>query len=259
MGQNSTGLRRTATQTQVLPAGLDLGRMEYNRFKGIYQVSPGATFQQGAPVALDSTGAVVLANGAQQVLGVAMWAKASTMVSMVVDQAIVFPTANSTVTLQPGLGTVALYPTAGAPATGPYTVTTDYTVNTTAGTVTVVSASGTAPAVGTTIYASYTFTLSPAQQLIQGFNYHNVLDYTQFQEGKITVIKAPAEIFTTAFDQTVNYTYTGATSNIYVNTAGLFTTATAGSAKLVGHVLQPPVAGDSFLGIEFFGNVGVNA
>ena len=240
------------------PNGLDLTRCEIVRAAGHYKAASSGSFRQGTGVMLNSSREVVAfdANAASTFLGVAKWDKVTATQSIVVDERVVFGTALATKTLAHPLLVSGSVVVRSATAFGgtTYTVTTHYTVDHTAGTISHV---GTID-VTLPVYVTYVWTLSTEDlYLLDGVNFWNTPDYATVQDGRITVIKAPSVIFTSEWDTAVSYAYTGATSNIYCNSNGIFSSSSS-SAKLVGKVEQLPTAADPYLGIELIGQVAAN-
>lgn len=252
----NSGAQLEAFQTQIYPSGLDLHRCSILIAKGVWKAGS-ANFRQGAPVMLNASREVVLSDGTA-FLGVAKWPKMSLGQAVEVDEQISFTAAGQTVNLKrAGIAASSLQiRTATQFGGSAYTVTTDYTVNTTNGTVTQV-ALGAIPVDGTIIYVTYTWSLTEAHYKYQGKNFYNNNDWVSLQADRITVIEAPAEIYTTEYDTDQVYALTGANSNIYVNASGQFTTV-AGGSKLHGFVSSLPSAKDPFLGIKLIGTVVAN-
>lgn len=256
----STPQKRASFEAnKAFPAGLDRLRCECNRRLGVWRANSGTTFRQGMAVGLNSTGEVVVfdaANGTT-LLGVAAMNKMSLGRSVVTDQSITFGVDNATKNLaHSGLvsGSVVVRSATGGTGTT-YTVTTDYTVSLTNGTITHVAAGAideTLP-----VYVSFAWSLTEQDYDFQGKNFWQQNDDVSIQDLRVSVIEAPAQVFTTEYDPSVVYALTGANSNIYANASGLFTSASA-SAKLCGKVINIPSAADPYLGIEFIGQVAAN-
>lgn len=241
---------------RIHPEGLDLGRCQIKEALGVFVADPAATFRAGMIVMRNASGLVVPSNGLD-VLGVAKWNHALTLVAVAVDEAIVL-TATDTIPLKRGNVSNVRVASAKEGAGTTYVVTTDYTVSLANGTVTRVGA-GTIAA-GATVYVSYTYAITEAELLqTQGKNFWNTLDEVSINEGRITVITDAELIYTSQYDTSVAYSITGANSNLYASTAagkeGLLTTSSAGSAKFVGRVFQVPTAADPFLGLRLIKQV----
>jgi hypothetical protein len=242
-----------AFSNKIFREGLDLTRSQIRENLGVFVADPTATFLQGMLVMRNSAGLVVPSNGLD-VLGVAKWNHATSLLAVEVDEAIVLTGTNPSSLKR---GNVSNLRVASAPAGGGtvYTVGTDYTFSGPNGTVTRVAAGGITS--GSTVYVTYTFVI-PTQDLYQtqGVNFWNNLDEVSQADGRVTVITDSELLFTTQYDTSRVYTLTGATSNLYASTAagkeGLFTTDPAGGAKFVGRVMQVPTASDPYLGVRLF-------
>lgn len=249
----SVGLGNTAPlgsfMNRVFPEGLDLGRCQIAEALGVWVADPANTFRAGSLVMQNSSGLIVPTDGVN-VLGVAKWNHATSMLAAVVDEAIVL-TATTASNLKHGTVTNLRVASAVLGGGTVYTITTDYTVSAANGTVTR-NGGGAIPS-GATVYVSYTFQVAPLDLLqIQGQNFWNNLDEVSQADSRCTVITSAGLIYTTQYDTTDTFALTGATSNLYASTTlpGLFTTKTAGSAKFVGRVFQVPTAADPFLGLR---------
>jgi hypothetical protein len=252
--------KRASFQTQLFPAGLDLNRCEIHRALGVWKAADGASFRAGQPVMLNASGEVVVGNQTAT-LGVAKWDKITQKTTVVVDEVVLFGTAGATKNLKPNMLSNVTTQVRSAAAFGGtlYAITDDYTLNLVNGTIThVVAGSGGTIVPTAPVYVTYTRTLTEADLLLEGKNFWASLDYVSVQDGRIAVIQAPAQIFTTVFDTSQVYALTGEKSNIYVNAAGLFSTVLT-SSKLVGRVISVPSASDPFLGIDFHGTVEANS
>jgi hypothetical protein len=256
-----------AFQNQIFPNGLDLGRCTIQQDIGAYYAAPGAVFQQGSLVALDSVTQMVVpftgAGTSTFLLGVVKWAKAPSINAAVADEPVTFTVgaAPQTATLKhPNVANVALNsaPQMGgtlfigdSPGAG-----TDYTVNTTNGIITTVAAGALTPTLANNVYyATYTWTLSAADLYqFQGLNFWNFTDNVSIQDNRVTVITDWSMLFTTQYDTAVEYTIG---QQLVATSGGLFGTAasvgTVAGAN-VGRVFQLPGVNDPFLGIISGGN-----
>lgn len=251
----SVGLGNTADlgafMNRVFPEGLDLGRCQIKEALGVFVADPAVTFRAGQIVMQASTGLIQASDGVN-VLGVAKWNHATTMLAAAVDEVVVLTGTTASNLKNANVSNVRVASAVKGGGTV-YALTTDYTVNTTNGTVTR-NGAGAIPS-GASVYVTYTFQVS-AQNLLQlqGTNFWNGLDEVSQADNRVTVITDAELIYTTQYDTTDTFTLTGATSNLYASTTlpGLFTTKTAGSAKFVGRVFQVPTAADPFLGVRMF-------
>lgn len=249
--------RLSRTHNQTFPHGLDRDRSVIDSTLGTYRAATSASFRSGAPVMLNSSGEVVLAD-VTQCIGVAMANKMTLGSTVVVDEEVTFGTAGAAVQLR-GTNSVSEVMVRSAADFGgsAYTVTTDYTV-TSGGLLTHVALGGIDEA--EPVYVTYRYALVELDYQLEGKNFQNSLDDVTYQDNRIAVAHPGQDVivFTTEFETDVAYALTGATSNIYVNSSGLFTSSSGGSARLVGTVFQVPEAGDEWLGIRFRGSALVN-
>jgi hypothetical protein len=248
--------RLGAFQNNVFPRGLDLGRCVIIQDLGIYRAADAAAFEQGMLVSQDAAGDLIKCVS-KPVLGVAKWNKAAVYTAAVIDEAIAFPTAASTVNLRhPTIKNVRVQSAANYGGS-PYTVTTDYTVNTTNGTITQVALGGIPLA--TTVYVSYTYDLTSRDLDFHGRNFFNYTDDVSISDSRVTVITDASFLFTSQYDTNRStYALTGTGKNLYCggNTtalAGMFTND-SGEGAFVGHVIQLPTADDPFLGVRLGGD-----
>lgn len=260
--------KRASFQQQLFPAGLDLNRSEIHRALGVWKAAATASFRAGQAVMLNSSGEVIVSDGTS-ILGIAKWDMVSVKRATVIDQPIVFGVAGATKKLKPKIvGSAAANSvrvnSAVAGGGTAYTDTNngaggdDFTVDYTTGDIVHIAAGSNGDIDPTaTVYASYAYELTESDLLLEGKNFWQSTDYVSIQDGRITVIEAPAQIFTTEYDTSKTYALTGANSNIYVNASGQFT-STVGSNKLVGRCISVPSAADPFLGVNFFGQVVAN-
>lgn len=231
------------------PQGLDLGRCQIRSAPGHFLASSAATWRQGQFVRLSTTagqiGQVILSDG-NDFIGIAKFAKTTSPLAIVVDEAVTFSASAATVTLaNPNISDVVVFSAVEQGGTR-YTVTTDYTLNTINGTITHVGGGGiTAPA---TVYVSYTYTLTAAQIASEGQNFFNSTDDVSLMNNRITVIQGQCVIYTTEFEKTGRtYSLGGTGSNLYVNSSAILTNNPT-SNKFVGKVIELPTAKVPYLG-----------
>lgn len=263
MGTQNSGTRLSAFSNQLFPAGIDLNRSRITVADGTWVAASAAAFRAGSPVMLDSNGAVVIADGTKRVLGVAKWPKVTLGTAVVVDEEVNFGSAGATATLaHPNISNIAVRSAINGGGTQ-YTDTVidtgdDYTVNLTNGTILHIAALSNGDIDPTLpVYVSYTWSLTASDYQFEGLNFWNSNDYWTIQGGFGCVIEAPSKLYVTEYDTRQVYSLTAATSNIYVNSSGLFTTV-IGSNLLVGKCISVPSAEDPFLGINFHGQVTAN-
>lgn len=261
MGTQNNGIRRAAFRNQLFPAGLDLHRSEITRALGVWKAASAATFRAGQPVMLNANGEVALFDAAagSTMIGVAKWSKVTLGRSVVLDQSVIFGASNATKNLKPNLVSGSVVVRSAVEGAGTvYVEGTDYSLVLANGTITHIETGGSIVEANP-VYVSYTWSLTEEDYALEGKNFWQSNDYVSIQDGRIAVVQAPAQIFTTEFDTSKAYALTGATSNVYANSSGLFTSSSGGGAKLVGKVISTPTAGDPFLGIELVGQVAANS
>lgn len=252
----SSGAKLTAFQSSIFPSGLDLNRSEILRAKGTWKAATSASFRAGQAVMLNASNEVIISD-ATAVLGIAKWSKVTLGVSVNVDEPLVMTGTTAQNLKRGNVSNVSVRSAVDQGGTA-YTDTTHYTVNTTNGTVTRVAGGGGFITDGQTVYVTYTYSLTEADYEFEGKNFWQSNDWVTVQDGRITVIEAPADIFTTEYDTSRTYALTGAAgSTLYINSSGIFTNSSSG-AKLVGHVIQLPSAGDPYLGVRFIGQIVAN-
>lgn len=244
--------RLEAFQSDTFATGLDLKRCEITRNLGVYKASEGATIRQGQMVALNASQELVVADS-NGVRGVARWNKALLGKSLNVDEPV---TLTGTTTMNLARPNVSNVSVRSAPNQGGTVYTgggTDYTVNTTNGTITRV-ALGAIPS-GDTVYVTYTYDMTESDYRFQGKNFFNTNDDVSPAEGRLAIVQGPATIFTTEYDTSRTYALTGAGASLFcggttAGLEGLFTNNPA-EGRYVGRVIQLPSAADPFLGLEF--------
>ena len=241
-----------AFQNKTFQEGLDLGRCVINKALGTWVADPASSFRAGMLVMRNASGLLVPSDGTDFV-GVAKWNHATSMVGQVVDEPVVLngtiPSNLKHANLVVDAGSVALLSVKDTAGGTPFTLTTDYTVNATNGTVTRVP---TAIGDGDTVFVSYSFNLSQLElSSQQGLNFWNNLYEVSQADGRCAVIESASMLFTANFDPSVAYTLNG---NLYAATdngrEGFFTSDNAGSAVFAGRVLQLPTAADPYLGLR---------
>jgi hypothetical protein len=230
---------------RIFPEGLDLGRCQITQALGIYVADPTNTFRAGQIVMRNASGLVVPSDGSD-VLGVAKWNHALTMMAAVADEAVVLTGVVASNLKHPMISNVRVASAVKGGGTV-YTITTDYTLSTTNGTITRVALGGITD--GATVYVTYTWQITESDLVqMQGKNFWNTNDEVSQNESRITVITDAELLYTTQYDTSKVYSLTGANSNLYASATGLFT-STSGT-KYVGRVFQVPTAADPFLGLK---------
>ena len=235
---------------RLFPEGLDLGRCQITQALGVFVADPTNYFRAGMLVMRNSSGLVVPSDGTD-VLGVAKWNHANFLQAAVVDEPVVLTGTTASNLQHATVSNVRV--ASGLVGAGAYTLTTDFLVDTTHGTVS--RTGGSSILSGSTVYVTYTFAIVEQDMLqLQGKNFWNSNDEVSQADGRCTVITDAEVLFTTQYDTAQVYSLTGSGSNLYAATnsslKGLFTTDSSGGAKFVGRVFQVPTAADPFLGLR---------
>ena len=246
---SSQGIRSAAFSSDLYQKGLDLRRSRLGHVDGTLIADPAATIRPGAMVANGAAG-VVQAN-LVDVIGVAKWGKQQFGYSTEVDEAIVLNGTTATALKRANVSNVAVRTAAGL--SGTPVGAAQYTVSTTNGTIARVG--GSTIADGATVYVSYTWALTAAQYQFDGLPFHQQFgdDYVSSQENRIAVIDSESRIFSVEWNTSVAYAITGASSLLYCDANGRFSSTDAGTADFVGKVIQLPNSEDRFMGIKFNG------
>lgn len=231
----------------IYPRGVNFQLSEFSKRPGMWKAASSAAFRAGMFVNLNSSTELVLSAGVN-ILGMALSNRTQSLYAVAVDEAVYFGSTGAAVTLaHANISDVAVF---SAVANGGtlYTVTTDYTLNTTNGVITHVGSAGiTAPA---TVYVSYTYALTSAMvNQDYGLNFHLNTDDTFLADDRVAVATRNCMVFTSEFAKTGRtYAMTGTGSNVYVGTDGILTNATG--TLLVGNVIQVPFGDSPWLGVE---------
>lgn len=235
------GLSSGRVQPSLLPVlaeGLDLTRTIPGRALGVYKAADAASFAAGQVLSRDSNGNMVLCTGANPA-GLAKWNKVSSLNGIAVDEPIVLTGTNNIPLKHANVAAVKVTNLAGVA----YTVTTDYTVNATNGTVARVALGGIAS--GETVLVSYRFAATNNDLDFNGRNFFNLIDDTALAQGRIALIQGLSTIFTAAYDTSQVYAVNDA---IKCGSDG-YPTKTGGGA-VIGSVIQVPTASDPYLGFS---------
>ena len=250
MGSLGTTSRAAVFQNQIFQKGIDLRRSKISNDDGTGQTTAAATIRAGQFAAYDADGFLVAAN-LTGVVGIFKWDKQTLGKSIRVDQAIVL-TGTSAIALSRGsVSNVSVRSAANFTGTL-YTVTTDYTVNATNGTVTRVALG--AITAGQTVYVTFTYDLVAADFDVDGRTFrNNTNDMVTGQENRVTLITGWSSLYTMEWDSTVTYATSSSNFKLYCSAAGQ-ATSTSTSAEFVGRVKQLPTADDPYLGMIAHGN-----
>ena len=236
--------------------GLDLKRSQYTEDFGNWYALETTTFRAGMLVGLDANQNVVRSVGTH-VLGFAKASKSTTIYAYVVGEYIqlnaLVATTLANANLLTAAGGAAGVRVAAALTGAAYTegAFNDYTVNYVNGTV--VRVGGSAIPDGGYVYVNYAYQMTAAEIEREGHNFWNYDNDVTIQDNRVTVIQAPAAIFTSQYDPSRTYAvedavYAGVTGELL---EGLVTTSNTG--QYIGRVLQVPTPSDPFLGIRFMG------
>jgi hypothetical protein len=249
MGSIGTTARQAAFDGQIHKKGLDLHRCKINNDEGTYVAAPDSTIRAAQFVTYDADGFVVATTDGLGIIGVAKHSKEALGYSVHVDEPIVL---NGTTAADLDRANVSNVSVRSEPDFGGtlYTVTTDYTVSTTNGTVTRVALGSIGD--GDTVYVTYTYALVASDFEIDGRTFRNQSnDRVTGQEDRIVVITDWARLYTIEWDSSKAY---GLTSDfkLYASSEGK-ATSTSGT-DFVGRVHQLPTADDPYLGITIHGN-----
>lgn len=247
------GSRITAFDGQINKKGLALTRSTFSDELGTYVHAAGASFRQGQFATYDANGYVVAATGTG-VIGMFKWGNASFGTAVKVDVPIVLNGTTATSVGKANISNVAVRATADFGTA--YTVTTDYTVSATAGTITRVALGSIGD--GDTVYVTFTYALTDADFEIDGRSFRN--NNNDFVSGhgdtsggtnNVNIISGWSRIFSAEYDTSADY---GLTSDfkLYCSSTGVATSASG--TDFVGRVCQVPTADDPFLGITAHGN-----
>lgn len=257
MGSLGSTARQVSFNSLVHKRGLDLSRGgPYLREPGHYVLdSTVTTLRAGQMVAFNATGNLVLATGSNGAFAVAKWGSIERDYAVKADEAIVL---NGTTATNLSRGNVSNVTVRSAAEQGGtlYVVTTDYTVNAVNGTITRVSPGATPIPDGATVYVTYTYALTAADDEIDGnFFTSNTQNRTTGAVRRVTVIMPNATIFSAAYAGTdgsgAGWALTGTGHKVYCS-AGALPTPISGTEE-VGRVVQLPIANDPYLGWEFKG------
>jgi len=276
--------RLDSFKNRVWNTGLDRDRCRIVREPGVFKVAANASFREGQPLMLDSSGLVVAHDGAtansrlsSPLLGVAK-ANCMNLGRAVINETLTFTAAGQTRNLRRAV-LAAGQITARTGATQHSVATAgaanvDFIVDYANGTLQHNSAPGESdvtvfPAV---VEVQYVIELTASDYEFEGRNFFNQLNDVVTQDNMVTVIQAPSVVYTTEYvnplgtlaanPPPVVFTAAGGAwavgHAVGIATSGLFTNlgphsgATAG--LVVGYCVSPPTASDPWLGIELLGS-----
>lgn len=264
--------RLDSFKNRVWSTGLDRDRCRIVREPGVFKVDAAASFREGQPVALNSSGLVVAATNSTGVLGVAK-ANCMQLGRAVINETLTFTAAGQTRNLRraavTAAGLTAKVAGVGRTVATAAAATVDFVVNYANGTLQHDSTNSTispAPSASTpvSVEVQYVIELTASDYEFEGRNFFNQLNDVVTQDNMVTVIQAPAVIFTTEYVNPLGTAAGGSVpadvpwavnSPVYVSSGGLFVSnLDPAVGVIVGRCVSPPTAGDPWLGIELFGS-----
>lgn len=207
-------------------------------------VDPTTVFEAGAVLT------VVTSNGARSARtvvstdsavngGIAWNDKSLTRKKAVIDESVVLAGTTAVGLKKANISNVVVTNSTGVTT---YTVASDYTVNTTNGTLARVS--GGAIGDGDTVLASYIYQLAEVELITEGTNVNGNYDDTA-STGQITLLRGFNIVPTNVFDTSESYAIGDA---LKVNTGGVFNKTTG---PAFGKVYAPPTAAYPYLTVEY--------
>jgi len=251
-----------AYQTSIINAGIDLKRSVIGSNIGTYVVNATTTFRAGMLVELNTSQEIIVSTGAAP-FGFAKYDKTTALYETVVDEyiqltGVVATSLANAILLDPtgsGGGVRVSSAVVGGGTTYTEGAGSDYTVNYTNGTV-VRTAGSTIPS-GGYVYVTYMYQVPLSTLQFEGKNFFNSLDYTEYNDSRMTVINNWSTIFTTAYDPSKIYAVNsvveaGATAQ---GLDGYVTLTGTGAGPDIGTVFQVPTASDPYMGIRYRGGL----
>lgn len=232
----------------IYPHGVNFQLSEFEKRPGMWKAASSASFRAGQFVSLNSSNELVISAG-NNIYGVALANRTQSIVAVAVDESVTFTSTGAAVTLaHANISDVVVFSQVQNGGTR-YTVTTDYTLNTTNGIITHVGAAGIT--VNTAVYVSYSYALTTSMNNQNyGLNFHLNTDATFLADDRVAVAIRDCTLFTSEFAKTGRtYAMTGTGSNLYVNGSGILTNET-GVGLQVGNVIQVPLGDSPWLGSE---------
>ena len=240
-----SGNRLASFNPSLHTHGLNLGIRKAEIVPGYFKCKATETIRQGQLVALNSDGLLISATGSN-VIGVANANKMTLGRAVKADEPIVLNDEDVTNLSRANLtsGQLSVFSAVEQGGTK-YTITTDYLINETNGTIARVAAGSITD--GQTVFVTYSYDMTAADHAREGTNFFNTQDDVTLQENRMSVIMGPAMIFTTEYSKSATYSLTGATSSLFCKADGLFTSVDAN--EYVGRVIQLPSADCPYLGV----------
>ena len=184
-----SGISPAAFRSDIFATGLDMGRFKGEFIPGFWKCNASATIRPGQLVSLNSSNELILATGAS-VLGVARFKKFTLGLAVNVDEAIVLTGTTAVNLRRANVSNVQVRSAVQMGGTQYTGGGTDYTANTTNGTITRVALGAITD--GQTVYVTYTFALTAADYQLLGQNFFNNNDDVTVADGRLAVICGPA-------------------------------------------------------------------
>jgi hypothetical protein len=246
------GARLVAYDGQIHKKGIHFGRTSAPEGLGTYTLVAGSSVRQGQFAAYANAAGEVNVSGGTGVIGMFRWGTAPLGYAVKVDVPIVLDGTAAVFVGRGNISNVAVRETADFGSA--FVVTTDYTVDATAGTITRVALGSIGD--GDTVYVTFTYALVDADYQFDGRSFRNnsndfVTGHGSETQPNVAIMTDRMKVFSTEYDTNKAY---GLTSNfkLYCSAAGI-ATSTSGT-DFVGVVSQLPTADDPFLGMELHGN-----
>lgn len=219
---------------------IDYKRCFIGREAGNKPVDASATFEAGQVATYASDGELVVCDNTAVPCGMFKWNKTTQIYGGIIAEAVTLTGITASNLKHANVSNVKVTST----ATGgtEYSGVTDYTVNTTNGTVVRNTPSGISS--GQTVYVSYTYQKTDAEMIRDGKNFVLSLDDSQ-GSNKMAIIQGLSTLYTDAFETGRAYAVNDA---IYCNGSGKLTNTTY--TYRIGRVISVPTAADPYLGIE---------
>lgn len=265
MGTN--GDRLEAFDNQTHPRGIHLGMSVIKDDQGTYIATAASQFRQGQWLRKVGDNVTQVTAATDRPLGVAKHNKITLGTSLFVDRALVVGAAAATVSVGRGsivansltmrtvinMGGLVVHANAGGD--------TAWTLNETTGVLTWGAGGGATnlPAVGTTVFVTYTYNLTAVDDQFDGTNYRTTQDDVTRADNRIAVISGWSRLFLTEYETGVAYgaadglTYS-VDQPLYLSAGARVTNVSAGGAKFLGNVFQLPTSGFRYMGVTLHGD-----
>lgn len=273
MGTIGNTGRLASFQNDIYPLGVDLDRSKYHEDGGVYRIQDGAVIRPGQLVARTGEDGLIVpvstAALASNVFGVAKWGSEPLGLSVVVDEEVVVGSGTVSNLDHPNVSNLVVRNAALVSgltaAANEIPAAANYVLNAVNGTITWAAppAGVNAPAIGDTVFVSYTWQMTLADFQFQGVKFHSNTnnDIYLSSENRLTVFTDWAILYVTEWDTTFTYDTAGELSDLYCDAAGRFSNlgGFAGATALfgagneargyVGKVFELPYAGSAYMGV----------